>query len=69
MTPDTTLAIVAIVGSVGTVANVWLTLSIRNSILGLKLWCRENFVAKDDLPQYLQYAESKARVIRTDHAR
>lgn len=69
MTPDQTLAVVAIVGALGTVANLWLTLSIKNSILGLKLWTTQNFVGKDDLPQYLQMAESKVRVLREQNAR
>jgi len=64
MTPDQTLAAVAIIGVIGTVANLWLTLSIRNSILGLKLWTREHFVTKEDLQQSLQLAESRARIMR-----
>lgn len=67
MTPDQTLVAVALVGAVGTIANVWLTLSIKNSILGLKLWTTQNFVAKDDLAQYLQVAESKSRVAGGTH--
>lgn len=70
MNADDALVTITIIGSAGTLANVWLTLSIRNSILGLKLWTRENFVAKEDLPQYLQYAESKNRIAREGaHAR
>lgn len=64
MSPENALLGITIIGGLGTVVNVWLTLSIQKSILGLKLWTRENFVAKEDLPQYLQYSESKARIAR-----
>lgn len=67
MTPDQAVAIISGVTVVGTLFNIYLTLSIRNSVLTLKLWARENFVSKEDLPQYLQFAESKARVIRAGH--
>lgn len=47
MTPDQTLAAVAIIGVLGTIANVWITLSIHTSILEQKLWVTNNFVSKE----------------------
>lgn len=69
MKPEDALTYMTIMGGLGTAINVWLTLSTRNAILTLKLWTRENFVSKDDLPNFLQLAESKARVVRTTHER
>lgn len=65
MKPDDALMYMTVIGSIGTAVNVWISLSIRNSILTTKLWVTENFVGKKDLPQYLQFAESRARVLRT----
>lgn len=65
MTPEQAAAYITIIGLLGTAVNIWLTLSIQKSVLSMKLWVRENFVAKEDLPQYLQFAESKARIMRT----
>lgn len=62
MSPEDAMVFITVIGIVGTVANVWLTLSIRTSILGLKLWTTENFVKKEDMPQYLQMAESMSRL-------
>lgn len=67
MTPDQTLAAVAIIGGIGTVANVWLTLSIRNSILGLKLWVRENFVSKDDMGTYLSPIKESITMVSSEN--
>lgn len=67
MTPDQTLVAVAIVGTIGTLANVWLTLSIQKSILGLKLWTRENFVAKDDMSTYLSPLKESITIIGGEH--
>lgn len=53
MTPETALAVMSICAIIGTGLNVWLTLRISNSIMGLKLWVREIFVAKEDMTTYL----------------
>ena len=52
MTPSDTLTILSIAGIVGTAVNVWLSLRIANSITGVKLWVRENFIAKDESWRY-----------------
>lgn len=64
MTPEQAAAYITVIGILGTGVNIYLTLVIKNSILGLKLWATDKFIAKDELQNYLQVAESKARVLR-----
>jgi hypothetical protein len=35
--------------AIGVVANLYMTLNVKNAVLGTKLWVSENFVAKRDL--------------------
>jgi hypothetical protein len=53
MTPEETLTLLSICGIAGTAFNVYLSLRIANSVTGVKLWTRENFVAKDEISGYL----------------
>lgn len=62
MTPEQAANYITVVGVVGTAVNVIITLMIQKSILGMKLWVRENFIAKEDLPQHIQLWESKKRL-------
>jgi len=53
VTAEWAAVIIAIVVAAGTCANVFIALSIRNSVLGLKLWASDKFVSKDDMTSYL----------------
>lgn len=53
MKPEDALTYITIIAAIGTAANVWLTVLIQKSVLGLKLWATEKFVAKDDMSTYL----------------
>lgn len=48
MSPEIALTYISIIGTVGTIANIWISLSLKNSILSMKLWTRENFISKQD---------------------
>lgn len=74
MNAEWAAVIITAVGIIGTAMNVWLTSRIYNTILQLKLWCVEQFVKKEELPNFLapynimnqreQIRESEARVRR-----
>ncbi len=48
MSPEWVAIYITIIGLVGTAINVWIALVIKNAILGLKLWCRDEFVTKEE---------------------
>lgn len=53
MTPETAFTYISIIGTIGTVANIFISLLVKNSVLGLKLWTRENFISKDDIGAFI----------------
>ena len=62
--PEWAGAIIAIIGFIGTVFNVWLTAKMRADLAEIKLWGRETFVAKVDVPLYLSGYQRDAQTIR-----
>lgn len=63
MTPDQAAMYMTIIGLVGTAANVYLTLTIQKSILGLKLWATEKFVSKDEMSTYLSPIKDSIQMV------
>lgn len=63
MTPEQAAIYLTVIGGLGTAFNVWLTLIIRNSVLGLKLWTHENFVSKEDMTTYLAPLKDSIQMI------
>lgn len=53
MTPENALTIMSICAVVGTGLNVYLSLTISNSVLKVKEWAREMFVDKQSFYRYL----------------
>ena len=66
MTPETTLTILSICGVLGTAFNVYLSLRIANSVQGVKLWTRENFVAKDEFGNYIGAFRDRVQAVHSD---
>ena len=50
-----------IIGGVGTIANVYLTMKIANSIAKVQLWAKDTFVAKGDLAMYIRRSRATER--------
>ena len=63
MTAEWAAVIIAIVVASGTCANVFIALSIRNSVLGLKLWCGDKFVSKEEMSVYLSPIKDSIQMI------
>lgn len=53
MTPEWTAIYITVIGAIGTVFNVYLNLKMSGQMDRLKLWVRENFVARNDMTTYL----------------
>lgn len=48
MSPEWVAIYITIVGLIGTAANIWIALIVKNAVLGIKLWCKEEFVTKEE---------------------
>ena len=69
MTAEWAAIWITFVGLVGTVLNVWLTMRIRNDILGLKVWSMEKFIAKADIASYIPPYQRMAVQVRESERR
>lgn len=63
MTAEQAAIYITIFGAVGTCANIWIMLNIRNGILGVKLWATDKFVAKDDMTTYLSPLKDSIQMV------
>lgn len=69
ISPEDAAAYITAVGVLGTAANIVISLAIRNAILSIKNWAKDEFIAKRDVGLYLgpfrqgiQHDESSERL-------
>jgi len=63
MTAEWATVLIALVVAAGTCCNVFIALSIRNSVLGIKLWATDKFVAKEDMSNYLSPIKDSIQMV------
>lgn len=63
MSPEWAAVIIACVVAAGTTANLFIAMSIRNSVLGVKLWATDKFVSKDDMSAYLSPIKESIQMV------
>lgn len=63
MNVEIAAAIIAGCGVGGTAFNLWIALNIRNSVLGMKLWATDKFVAKEDMTHYLSPIKESIQMV------
>ena len=69
MSAETGILIITLIGAIGTGVNVYLTLTIANSTLKLKLWATENFVHKEEFNRFTIWKyRDKQSLPGTSHA-
>lgn len=52
---------ITVIGAIGTVLNVWISMRMRADIAELKLWAMEKFVEKGDMRSTVQMYLSQER--------
>ena len=63
MTPQDAAVYITIVGTIGTVLNIYFTLLISKSVSDLKLWATDKFVSKDDMTAYLSPLKDSIQMV------